>query len=78
MEPIEITVRFNIEGQIEPLKFTWKGHNYLVTSTGRRWEDEQGKHILIMAPGDKVYEILFVPVDARWYLRPVGSQPLQA
>jgi hypothetical protein len=67
-----------MEGQIEPLRFTWKGYDYPVTSTGRRWEDEQGMHILIMVPGDTVYEILFVPAEIRWYLRPVGSKHLSA
>jgi hypothetical protein len=76
MEPIDITIRFNIDGQIDPLRFTWKGREYPVTSTGRRWKDEQGEHILIMVPGDIVYEILFIPTEARWYLRQVGpTQP---
>jgi hypothetical protein len=78
MEPIGITIRFNIDGQIEPLRLTWRGHDYPVTSTGRRWDDEQGKHILIMVPGDKVYEILFVPEEVRWYLRPIAPEHLHA
>ncbi len=72
MEPIDITVRFNAEGKINPVNFIWKGVNYTVESTGRSWTDERGYHILAMAPGGRVFELLFVPAEARWYLEPVG------
>jgi hypothetical protein len=68
MEPIEVTVSFNITGQITPLKFIWKGQTYPVDATGRRWIDERGQHFLVMVPGERIYELLFDPVELRWHL----------
>lgn len=68
MDSIEVTARFDAEGKITPLSFTWRGREYPVDSTGRRWEDEAGLHILVMAPGERVYELVFAPAARRWFL----------
>jgi hypothetical protein len=69
MELVEVTARFDDKGTITPLKFTWQGSQYSVTSTGRAWEDEAGKHVLVMVPGERVFELLFVPASGLWYLK---------
>lgn len=73
MEAIEVTARFDLQGQIHPLSFIRAGQAYPVTSTGRRWEDERGLHILVMAPLEQVVELVFIPAERRWYL---GRQSL--
>lgn len=72
MELIEVTARFDSEGKIWPLHFTWQGRSYPVQSTGRRWEDNEGTHILVMVPGDQVFELVFIPAMGRWYLGRFG------
>jgi hypothetical protein len=72
MELIEITAQFDKEGRITPLDLIWNGRKVPVISTGRRWNAEDGMHILAMLPGDQVVELLFIPQEGRWYLRPVG------
>lgn len=79
MEPIEVIARYEsgqagIAGKITPLRFTWRGHIYPVTSTGRRWQDETSYHILVMAPGpvpggEQVYELVFALERVCWYLK---------
>ncbi len=71
MEPVEVTARFNSDGRIIPLNFSWREVNYKVSSVGRSWEDEAGRHILVMTPGDRIYELVFVPTESLWYLRPL-------
>jgi hypothetical protein len=78
MEPIEVTARFNLTGRIDPIDFTWKSHLHQVESTGRRWDSPDGQHILVMASGDRVYELLFSPSDHRWFLREVGPHRIAA
>jgi hypothetical protein len=69
MEPIEVLARFKHNGVIHPLSFTWKGATYPVESTGRHWRDDQGFHILVMVPGEKVYELHFDPAEMTWNAR---------
>ncbi len=72
MEPIEVTARFDRDGGITPLDFTWQGRKYPVTDVGRRWTDEEGEHILVMAGGERVYELVFA--SGRWSLDPLGRE----
>jgi hypothetical protein len=74
MDPIAITVRFDLQGDPTPLNFVWEGKQYQVESTGRRWTDQAGKHILVMVPGGRVFEILFDTAEARWFLKRPGPQ----
>jgi hypothetical protein len=68
VEPIEVTARFNPQGEITPLSFVWRGHTYNVESTGRRWQGKDGVYVLVMVPGDQVYRLLFQPEEVRWKL----------
>jgi hypothetical protein len=72
MERIGVTARFDEGGKVTPLNFTWQGRVYLVDSTGRRWQDEFGEHILTMVPGGRVFELIYHPGEGAWYLKPVG------
>src|SRR5512136_2149649 len=59
MDPIEITVRFDPQGQVTPLRFTWKGRRFLVESTGRQWTGADGQHILVMTGSGAMFELVF-------------------
>jgi hypothetical protein len=72
MERIDVMVRFMSNGRIEPLSFTSYGRVYPIESTGRSWKDEQGFHILVMVPGERAYELVFMPLELGWYLNQVG------
>ncbi len=72
MEIVEVTARFTTDGQVIPLQIVWNGRRYTIESTGRRWEAEDGKHLLAMLPGDRVVELLFAPGESHWYLRQVS------
>jgi hypothetical protein len=68
MESIEVTARFDEQGIITPLHFTWKEGIYRVESTGRRWLDEAGQHILVMISSGRIYELIFKSGEGRWYI----------
>jgi hypothetical protein len=70
MEPIEITAHFDEEGSLTPLHFTWKGSRFRVESTGRRWVDETGQHMLVMVSSGQIYELIFIGAQGRWYIVP--------
>ena len=73
MEPIVVTARFDENGTVTPLHFTWKGSAWRVESTGRRWADEAGTHILVMVSDGRIYELIFRSGDGRWSIRRSGS-----
>lgn len=69
MEPVEVVARFDAQGQVIPLSFTWQGQTFPVDSIGRGWQDASGEHILAMVPGERVCELIFIPAEKRWYVR---------
>jgi hypothetical protein len=69
MEPIEVTARFDEQGTITPLHFTWKGSTHRVESTGRCWTDEIGQHFLAMVTDGRIYELIFTSGKGRWFIR---------
>ncbi len=73
MEEVEVTVRFDKEGRITPLQIGWRDRTIPVESTGRRWEAEDGRHILAMIPGERVVELLYLPGESRWFLKIIGA-----
>jgi Uma2 family endonuclease len=78
MELIEVVARFDLQGKITPLRFTWQGQKYAVTATGRRLQYEAGLHILVMAPGEHVYELVYIATEMRWYLKQIRTHNLTA
>jgi len=74
MEPIEVTAHFDPQGTITPLEFTWKGSKLRVESTGRRWTDEAGLHILVMVAGGRIYELSYRSGEGRWFLQRVKPE----
>lgn len=73
MQAIEVTAHFDENGKVTPMRFTWRGSVYLVESVGRHWNLEETLHILVMVPGGRIFELVFVGKEARWYLG--GVQP---
>ena len=72
---VEVTARFDIQGRAFPQNFTWEGITYRISSSGRRWEDTKGQHIMVMEAGGKVFEMIFSPASYRWYVkRPIEDR----
>jgi hypothetical protein len=73
MEPVSVTARFDLEGGIHPLKFTRSNQTYQVESVGRSWQEEGDRHILVMVPGDRVFELVFSPASMTWFLKQIST-----
>ena len=74
MEPIEVTARFDLQGLITPLNIIKDQKTIPVTGVGRRWSDPQGVHILVMVPGEQIYELLFANAQSRWFMSRPGPE----
>lgn len=65
-EAITVTAHMLPE-QIQPQTITWRKQNYTVTSIGRQWQGEDGRHILVEVHDGSRMEIR-LGADIRWYL----------
>jgi hypothetical protein len=74
MEPIEVTVRFDEQGCLTPLNFTWKGSVHQVEATGRRWVDTNGQHILAMVAQGRIYELIYKSSEGRWFIGKAAAE----
>lgn len=68
MEVIEVLTWFNQLGEVRPIKFIRNGESHPIGSTGRRWDDDEGWHVLVMDHSSRVFELVFKPGEKRWYL----------
>jgi hypothetical protein len=73
MQAIEVTARFDADGEIHPLRLRWQGRAYQVQAAGRRWQAEDGLHLLVIASSGQAFELLFDPLQGRWYLAQMPS-----
>jgi nicotinamide-nucleotide amidase len=69
LQLVEVHARFDEDGQAYPLVFVLDADRIPVASTGRRWEDSDGHHILVQDYQDRVYELLHSTSSRQWYLR---------
>ena len=76
MEKIEVTTRFSKQGSLIPLDFKLKEEKISILDTGRQWETDQGRHILVMDQLKRTHHLFFQIKDLGWYLiRDIKSAP---
>ena len=73
MEPVEVTARFSKDGKIYPERFVWQGKSLRVEGVGRSWAQDGARHILVMALGGQVFELVFLLTTGKWEIRTTGT-----
>ena len=68
MDTVEVTARFDPQGNITPISFIWQGQVYTVASIGRRWQAKDGMHILVMVQGNRAYHLVYNDTSSTWKL----------
>ncbi len=66
--PIAVEAKFETDGSIRPLAFVWKDTRIRIASLGRRWEQDEEVHFLVMSADEKVYELAYRQKDSLWFL----------
>ena len=74
LQPVEVIFRFDAAGRPTPLQVVQEGRAWAVEAIGRRWQDGDDEHILVMLPGERAVELIYSRAELRWFLR----QPPQA
>lgn len=63
--PVEVRTKQNADGEEYPVSCTLDGQTYQLFGVGRRWQAEDGEHLLVMFPRDRVVELLHCD-DGTW------------
>ena len=62
----EVEARFDQEGHIAVRRFAWQRRLYVVTGQGRQWVAADGRHLLLMTTGERVFEIVYAEETGLW------------
>ena len=65
-QPTAVEVLFDESGRPRVRSFSWGGKRLPVTAVGRSWTDDAGRHLMVMAPGDRAFELLLRRSDLTW------------
>jgi hypothetical protein len=72
MKTVGVDCRFGEDGLVQVRKVMWNGR-WLSVGQGRQWLDENGRHVLIMLPGEEVRELVLQVGTLRWGLVEAGG-----
>ena len=73
MKLINVSAEFQLDGSVQISNFNWNGRDYVVESQGRQWQAENGRHVLVSTQSGRMFELLYMPGDGRWFM--ARSQP---
>ena len=78
MQHVGVECQFSEDGSVQVKKVQLNGR-WQPVGQGRQWGDENGRHVLIMLPGEQVRELVLQPATLRWQLlNPRQRQKIQA
>ena len=63
-QKIEVSVHKEIAGQWQPDRFLWQGRMYTILEIGRRWQDLDGEHILVMILAARYTSLFWPPIKS--------------
>ena len=55
-----------------------RGDDWFPVEQGRQWQDDAGRHVLLLLPDGHAYELVLSGRDLTWQLAPVGGPPSHA
>lgn len=64
---IGVDCSFDLDGRVR-IRRVLSDEKWLVVDPGRQWLDDLGRHVLVMIPGGRVFEILLSRTTLSWTL----------
>jgi hypothetical protein len=65
-----VEARFDEEGGVTPITFTWQGRDMHISDVGRRWTEPHGphqlRHYLVMTPAQDTFELCLDTGTLQW------------
>ncbi|NDJ76542.1 MAG: hypothetical protein GYB65_09820 [Chloroflexi bacterium] len=72
-ETVEVEATFTPDGWPVPSALTWAGVRLRVRDVGRRWESDDGRHLLTRVVDGRVFELY--TNGAMWWAKIVSQPP---
>jgi len=72
MKIVGVDCKFAEDGLVQVRKVLLNGR-WQSVGQGRQWLDENGRHVLIMLPGEEVRELVLQSGTLRWGLVEIGG-----
>jgi hypothetical protein len=65
-EKTSVEARFDVDGEITPRRFAWRGSMVPVEGVGRQWKEGDERCFMVMAAGGKPFELRLDERTLRW------------
>jgi hypothetical protein len=65
-EETSVEARFDVDGEIMPRRFAWRGSMVPVEGVGRQWKEGDERCFMVMAAGGKPFELRLDERTLRW------------
>jgi hypothetical protein len=65
-EETSVDAQFDVDGEITPRRFAWRGSMVSVEGMGRRWKDGDERCFMVMAVGGQPFELRLSERKLRW------------
>jgi len=72
-EETAVTAHFSVEGEISPRRFTWRGTTLAVEGVGRRWREGNERCFVVLAAGERPFELRLDEKTFHWRVRCVSA-----
>jgi hypothetical protein len=69
MEKVGVECRFDPDGRVH-VRRVHMDDQWQAAAQGRQWQDESGRHVLVMLPGERIVELWLSVQDLTWRLAP--------
>jgi hypothetical protein len=76
MTMVGVECTFDAEGHVRVRRVRRAG-TWTAVEQGRQWVDGEGRHVLVMLPGQVAWELLLRSDTLTWEERPVGNPNLR-
>ena len=73
MKNVGVDCQFQADGRVKVQRI-YLDNQWRTVEQGRQWVDHEGRHILLMLPGQPVQELVLGKEMMTWSLRPQGKK----
>ncbi len=74
-EPAAVEAHLRADGTVQPIAFTWRGRHWTVSGLGRQWDDDDGRHVLVITTDESRFELCLSSKSSGWVLLRAWVRP---
>jgi hypothetical protein len=67
-DPVQVETHLDDQQRLTPTSFIWADELYTVFQVGRRWQEGEWEHTLVMTSDGATWDLAFSPQSGSWRL----------